>query len=79
MKSAAAAGMDGVGDAVDTVDGDDRVGGLRRDGCAGGAHRDAEVGEREGGGVVDAVADHDDRLQSRIGAQAAHHCEFVLG
>ncbi len=47
--------------------------------CAGGAHRDAEVGEGERGRVVDAVADHHDRLQSRVGAQAAYHCELVLG
>ena len=59
----AAAGMDGVGDAVDAVDGDHGVGGLGGHGRAGGAHRDSDVGERERGSVVDAVADHHDRAQ----------------
>ena len=40
------------------------VGGLERRVGAGGAHRDADVGGRERGRVVDAVADHRDRADS---------------
>ena len=67
----APADLDGVGDAVDAVDEDDGVGGLRGDGRAGRAHGDADVGERERGRVVDAVADHDHRAQARLGSRSA--------
>ena len=48
-----------VREVVETVDGEDHVGGFRRGGRATGADRDAHVGERQRGRVVDAVADHD--------------------
>ena len=64
-RSGAPADPDGVGDAVDAVDEDDGVGGLRGDGGADRAHGDADVGERERRRVVDAVADHDDVAQAR--------------
>ena len=75
----ASAGVHCVGDAVDPVDGDDGVGGLRGDRRAGHAHRDAEVGERQRGRVVDAVADHDHRAQRRVVAQPADDLELLLG
>ena len=71
--------MDRVGDPVHPVDGDHGVGGLGGDGCAGRAHRDAEVGERQRGRVVDAVADHDHRAQIGIGAQTLDDLELLLG
>jgi hypothetical protein len=46
---------------------------------AGRSHRDPEIGERERGGVVDAVADHDHRTQVWIGAHRAHDLELVFG
>ena len=48
----------------------DGVGGLGGHGRSGRAHRDADVGERERGRVVDAVADHHDRRAARGGAGA---------
>jgi hypothetical protein len=54
-----AADLDGVGDPVDAIDRDHGVGRLRRHRRAAGAERDPDVGDRQGGGVVDAVADHD--------------------
>ena len=60
-----------VGDAVDAVDDDHRVGGLRGDGRPRPAHRDADVGERQCRGVVDAVADHHHRRQLGVGAHRA--------
>ena len=63
MWSAAAADPDRVRDAVDPIDEDDGVGGFGGDGCARGAHCDADIGESKGWGVVDAVADHDDGPQ----------------
>jgi hypothetical protein len=59
----APARVHGVGDAVDAVDGDDGVRGLRGHRRACRAHRDAEVGQRERRGIVDAVADHHDGCQ----------------
>ena len=50
---------DGVGEGVDPVDGQHDVGGLRRRRRAPGGEGDPDPGGREGGGVVDAVADHD--------------------
>jgi len=46
---------------------------------AGRSHRDPEIGERERGCVVDAVADHDHRTQVWIGAHRAHDLELVFG
>ena len=43
------------------VAGEGHVGGLDRGIGAGRAHRDADIGSGQGGGVVDAVADHRDR------------------
>ena len=72
------ADVNGVRDAIDAIDCDHGVGRLGRDRRTRGAHRDAEVGEGKGGGIVYAVADHHDRLQSRRAAQAPDHLELVL-
>src|SRR5699024_127521 len=52
------------------------VGGLDGD-VGAGAHGQAEVGLGEGGGVVDAVADHRDDLA--LGLQAGDDVDLVLG
>ena len=57
----AAAGLDGVGDAVDAVGGETASAVLGGDGGGCGAHGATEAGERERGRVVDAAADHDGR------------------
>ena len=57
--AAAARDDDRLAEPVEPVDGEDDVGGLRRRGRAASTDRDADVGERERGRVVDAVADHD--------------------
>ena len=58
---------------------DDGVGGLRGDGRAARAHRDADVGERQRGRVVDPVADHHDRAQVRLRLERADDVELLLG
>ena len=75
----AAADPDRVGDAVDAVDHDHRVGGLGRDRGAGRAHRDPDVGERERRRVVDPVADHHDRPEVRARPHRADDLELLLG
>ena len=52
----------GVSDAVDAVDGDHRVGGLRGNRRSGRAHRDPEVRKRKRGRVIDPVPDHRTQL-----------------
>ena len=42
-------------------------------------HRDADVGEREGGRVVDPVPDHDDVARARPVADRPHDAELALG
>ena len=74
----AAADPDRVGDAVDAVDDDHGVGRLGGDGRAGRAHRDADVGERERGRVVDAVADHDHGAELGLRLHRAHDLELLL-
>ena len=67
---------DGVGgDAQVAVD-EGEVAGFDGD-VGAGAHGDAEVGLGEGGGVVDAVADHGDDLA--VGLQAADDVDLVGG
>ena len=66
-------------DAVDAVDGDHAVGGLGGDRRARRAHRDADVGQRQRGRVVDAVADHHDRPHAGRVADRAHDLELLLG
>jgi hypothetical protein len=63
-------------DAAEVVAHQRDVAGLQRDGGAGGAHRDADVGAPSRG-VVDAVADHRDRA---VGfGEAGDLSDFVLG
>ena len=74
----AAPGVDGIGDPVDPVDGDDGIGRLRGDGCAGGPHRDPDVGECQCRRVVDSVADHHHLAELRIVTDPSHDLELVL-
>ena len=62
----AAGDEDGVGEGVDAVDGEHDVGGLRRRGRAARGERHPDAGGGEGGGVVDAVADHDGAGRGRL-------------
>ena len=55
----------------------DEVGGFQGDVGAGAAQRDAQVGGGEGGGVVDAVADHGD--DAVAAAQFLEQAQLVLG
>jgi hypothetical protein len=60
---------DRIRDRADAAVDQGDIGGGHRRACAGG-HSDAEVGGREGGRVVDAVADHRDR--AALTAQPVH-------
>ena len=56
----------GVAETVEAIDGQHHIGGLGRHGGAAGADRHADAGDRQRGGVVDAVADHDGRPAARF-------------
>ena len=64
------------GDVFQAVAHQDDVGGFHRHIGAGGSHGDSDVGHREGGGVVHAVADHHD---GAFFFELADDVEFVLG
>ena len=64
---------------VDAVGHDHGVGGLRRDGRSGRAHRDADVGEGERRRVVDAVAHHHAQARRSGCAQRSDDLELSLG
>ncbi len=72
-------GVERVRDPVDAIDGDDRVGGLRRHGGTGRAERDPDVRGSERGGIVDPVANHHDWPQRGIRADPGDDLEFVGG
>ena len=69
--------LDRLGQAIESVDGDDDVGCLGGGARAPGAHRHADVGEGEGRCVVEPVADHHDR--ARCGADARPDGLDLLG
>ena len=73
-----AAERDGIGNAVDAVDENDGIRSLRGDGRTSRAHRDADVGERQRGRVVDPVAHHHDRVQLRLRLKRAHDIELLV-
>ena len=77
--AANAADPGGLEHAIEAVDGDDDVGGVRRDRRAGRGERDADIGGGERGRVVDAVADHHDRPRARSVAERAHASTFASG
>ena len=66
-------------DPVGVVDRDHDVRRLGRDRRALARHRDADVGERERGRVVDAVADHDDVSQPGLPRSARTTSSFSSG
>ena len=67
---------DRLADPVEPVRQDHHVGGLRRGAGAARAHGDADVGRRQRRRIVDAVADHDGRMQPLLGA---HRVDLVGG
>lgn len=68
---------DGGGQLVELVGHQRDVGGLQRDGRAGGTHGDPDVGDRQRGGIVDAVADH--RYGPALRGQLGHGGALVPG
>ena len=68
--------LDCFADPVEPVGKDHHVGGFRRSAGAAGAERDPDVGGGQRRGVVDAVADHDGRVQPLLGA---HRVDLVGG
>ena len=62
--------QDREGDPARVVDRDHHVGGLGGDRRSLAGDRDADVGEREGRGVVDPVPDHDDVARARVGRES---------
>ena len=76
MRERAAGEADGVGGDAQVAAHEGEVAGFDGD-VGAGAHGDAEVGLGEGGGVVDAVADHGDDLA--VGLQAADDVDLVGG
>ena len=61
---------------IDPIGQNHHVGRLGRGGGAAGAHRNPHIGGRESRRVVDAVADHDGRMEALLGA---HRVDLVGG
>lgn len=73
----ATAGFDRGDDGGEVVVGQHHGGGFSGDVRAGEAHRHADVGAMQGGGVVDPVPGHRDDLA--VGAQGVGHLQLGLG
>ena len=74
----APANPDRVGNALDSIHQNDRVGGLRGDRPAG-THGDPHVRERERRRVVDPVANHHDGAQEAVGTEQRTSSSFSSG
>jgi hypothetical protein len=63
-------------DPVEAIGEDHHIGRFRRSAGAAGAERDSDIGESQRRRIVDAVADHDGRMQPLLGA---HRIDLVGG